>query len=107
MIIKSKKKNMITDKIQEVKHSLEEALLKEDIYTNLGKTERLLSIASGTYIFLKGIRNVLSSPLIATTELVVGFGLLQRGVSGYCSITEKFENEPKGPEPVVVITETI
>lgn len=94
---------MITDKIEEVKHSLEETLLKEDIYTNIGKTERILSIASGSYIFLKGIRNVFSSPLKATTELIIGFGLLQRGVSGYCSITEKLETEPQGPPPVVVV----
>lgn len=98
---------MIIDKIEEVKHSLEETFLKEDIYTNIGKTERILSLASGSYIFLKGIRNVFSSPLIATTELVLGFGLLQRGISGYCSVTEKFEVERKGPAPVRIIAETI
>ncbi|MFC5281904.1 YgaP family membrane protein [Pedobacter alpinus] len=98
---------MITDKIEEVKNTLEEVLLKEDIYTNIGKTERILSIASGTYIFLKGIRNVFSSPLIATTELVLGFGLLQRGISGYCSITEKLECEPQGKAPILVVSETV
>lgn len=98
---------MITDKIEEVKNTLEEVLLKEDIYTNIGKTERILSIASGTYVFLKGIRNVFSSPIIATTELVIGFGLLQRGISGYCSITEKIECEPKGKEPVLIVSQPV
>ena len=94
---------MITDKIEEVKHTLEDALLKEDIYTNLGKTERILSMAGGAYVLFKGIKNIFSSPLIATTELVIGFGLLQRGVSGHCSITERFDNEPKGPEPMLIV----
>lgn len=94
---------MITDKIEEVKHSLEETLLKEDIFTNISKTERILSMASGSYIFLKGISNIFSSPLLATTELVVGFGLLQRGVTGHCPITEKIEASKLGSTSVVVV----
>ena len=97
-----KKENMITEKIEEIKETLEETFLKESIHTNLGKTERIISMAAGTYILFKGIKNVFSHPLIASTELVIGFGLLQRGTSGYCSITEKFENEPKGPAPVLM-----
>jgi hypothetical protein len=94
---------MITDTIEELKDTLEETFLKETLYTNLGKTERVLSLATGAYIMFKGIKNVFSHPLIATTELVVGFGLLQRGMSGYCAITEKFENEPQGPEPILIV----
>lgn len=95
---------MITDKIEDVKNSLEETLLKEDIFTNISKTERILSMASGSYIFLKGISNIFSSPLLATTELVVGFGLLHRGVTGHCAVTEKLELREVGPSPVVIVT---
>lgn len=98
---------MITEKIEEIKDTLEATFLKEGIHTNLGKTERIISLAAGTYIFIKGIKNVFSHPVVATTELVVGFGLLQRGMSGYCSITEKFENEPKGPEPILYASNNI
>jgi hypothetical protein len=94
---------MITDKIEDVKNSLEETLLKEDIFTNISKTERILSMASGSYIFLKGISNIFSSPLLATTELVLGFGLLQRGVTGHCPITEKIEARQIGATSVVVV----
>jgi hypothetical protein len=97
---------MITEKIQDIKETLEETLLSEDTNTNISKTERILSIAGGTYILLKGLRNIFSSPIIATGELIVGFGLLQRGVSGYCSIAEKYNEELIGPEPVLVVTET-
>lgn len=93
---------MISEKIEEIKETLEETLLKETLYSNLGKTERILSMGAGAYILFKGIKNVFSHPLIASTELIVGFGLMQRGISGYCSITEKFENEPRGPEPVLL-----
>ncbi len=94
---------MITDKIGEVKNSLEETLLREDIFTNISKTERILSMASGSYIFLKGISNIFSSPLFAATELVIGFGLLQRGVSGHCSIAERLDSTPSGPAPIIVV----
>jgi hypothetical protein len=94
---------MILDKIEEIKDTLEETFLKETIYTNLGKTERIISIASGAYLFVNGVKNAFSHPLVATTELVLGFGLLQRGISGYCAITEKIENEPTGPEPILII----
>ena len=94
---------MIIEKIMEIKDTLEETFLKEDIYTNIGKTERILSIVGGTYIAFKGIRNILSSPIMASGELVVGYKLLQRGISGYSKITEKLENEIEGPEPILII----
>ncbi|RKD14457.1 hypothetical protein BCY91_08275 [Pelobium manganitolerans] len=94
---------MITDKIEEVTQSLEDTLLQEDIFTNISKTERILSMASGSYIFLKGVSNIFSSPLLATTELILGFGLLQRGVTGHCPVTERLENSKLGSTSVVVV----
>ena len=86
---------MNTDKI-------EDALLSESAYTNIGKTERILSIASGTYIFLKGARNVWSNPLLAAGELVVGFGLLKRGISGFNATSERIEREEMGSEAILL-----
>ncbi|WP_442796092.1 YgaP family membrane protein [Pelobium manganitolerans] len=94
---------MITDKIEEVTQSLEDTLLKEDIFTNISRTERILSMASGSYIFLKGVSNIFSSPLLATTELILGFGLLQRGVTGHCPVTERLEKSKLGSTSVVVV----
>ena len=93
---------MITDKITEFKEKVEDTLLSESAYTNIGKTERILSIASGTYIFLKGARNVFSNPLIAAGELVLGFGLLRRGVSGFSATSERLEREEIGTEIITV-----
>ena len=93
---------MNTDKINQITDKIEDALLSESAYTNIGKTERILSIASGTYIFLKGARNVWSNPLIAAGELVLGFGLLRRGISGFSATSERIEREEMGAEAIVL-----
>jgi hypothetical protein len=93
---------MNTDKISQISNKIEDALLSESVYTNIGKTERILSIASGTYIFLKGARNVWSNPLIAAGELVIGFGLLRRGISGFSATSEIIEREEMGAEAIVL-----
>jgi hypothetical protein len=93
---------MNTDKISQISNKIEDALLSESVYTNIGKTERILSIASGTYIFLKGARNVWSNPLIAAGELVVGFGLLRRGISGFSATSERIERGEMGSEAIVL-----
>ncbi len=97
----------MTDIINNIKDTLEDSLLKEDINTNLGKTERILSAVAGTYIALKGLGNIFSHPLIATGELIIGYGLLNRGLTGHCSISEKLERENQGPEPILVVKENV
>ncbi|RRN77600.1 DUF2892 domain-containing protein [Pseudoxanthomonas sp. SGD-10] len=97
----------MTDIIENIKGTLEGSLLKENLNTNLSKTERVLSIAAGAYFTLKGIKNVFSSPLFAATGLALGYGLLNRGLSGHCSLTEELEKESKGPEPILVVKETV
>ena len=94
---------MLTDQIEELKETLEETFLKETIYTNLGKTERILSMATGTFLLFKGLRNAFSHPIISSAELFVGFGLMQRGMSGYCPLAEKLEREGQDSEEILLI----
>ena len=94
---------MLTDQIEEIKETLEETLLQENIYTNLAKTERILSIATGTFLLFKGLTNAFSHPIISSAELFVGFGLMQRGISGYCPIAEKLEREALNAEQILLI----
>ena len=98
---------MIIDKIEEVKNSLEETLLKEDMCTNISKTERVLSMASGSYIFLKGISNIFSSPIWAGAELYLGFNLIQRGVTGHCSLAQNINGCSAEPSTIVGVEEEI
>ena len=93
--------------VENIKNTLEDSLLKEDLNTNLTKTERILSVAAGAYFALKGVKNIFSSPLIAASGLALGYGLLNRGLSGYCPLAEELEKETKGPEPVLIVKETI
>ncbi len=97
----------MTDIIDNIKDTLEGSLLKENLNTNLSKTERILSLAVGAYLTLKGVKNVFSSPLLAATGLALGYGLLNRGLSGHCALTEELEKNSKGPEPILVVRETI
>jgi hypothetical protein len=94
---------MIADQIEVLKETLEETLLKETRYTNLAKTERILSLATGTFLLFKGLTNAFSHPIISSAELFVGFGLMQRGISGYCPIAEKLENGDLESEQILLI----
>ena len=94
---------MIKDKIGKVKDALEGTLLNEDIFTNISKTERILSMATGSYVFLKGISNIFSSPFFAATELVIGFSLLQRGISGHCAVAAHLKSSLQIPAPILVV----
>lgn len=97
----------MTDIINNIKDTLEDSLLKEDLNTNLGKTERILSAVAGTYIALKGLGNIFSHPLIATGELIIGYSLLNRGLTGHCAISERLERADCGPDPVLIVKENV
>ena len=97
----------MTNIIENIKDTLEDSLLKEDINTNLGKTERILSAIAGSYIALKGLGNIFSHPIIAAGELAIGYGLINRGLTGHCAISEKLEKDSWGPEPVLIVKENV
>lgn len=96
---------MIIAKIEDVKNTLEETLLKEDVFTNISRTERVLSMATGSYIVLKGLSNIFSSPIWAGGELYLGINLIQRGVTGHCSVAESLNQRVSKPASVVVVEE--
>ena len=95
----------MTNIINELKNTAECSLLKENPSANISKTERFLSLATGSYVFLKGIRNIFSHPIVAATELSLGYALLNRGYTGHCSVSAKLNEEELGPEPVLVVKE--
>ena len=77
---------MITDDIKEVLTDLKDSVLTNNPNANVGKTDRIISVGTGTFILFKGITNLFSHPLLALTELGVGATLLHRGVTGNCEI---------------------
>ncbi len=79
--------------IEQITETLEDSVLKVNPNANIAKTERVLSIFTGSIILFKGVKNVFSHPAIALTELAVGFYLVKRGVDGYCAMSDKFNKE--------------
>lgn len=80
--------------------------LERDSYTNISKTERLLSVATGSFFAVKGIRRLFSKPWLAVSELALSYSLINRGLKGYCPIAEKFAKEEHRSEPIIVIKGT-
>ena len=80
--------SLITDKFADACNS---SLLLDNENANVSKSERLLSIASGSFLFFKGLTNLFSHPLIALGEVAVGSFLVHRGVTGECAIKPMIE----------------
>lgn len=62
-------------------------IAKEPI--NLELPERLVSVAIGTKMTFSGLFGIFKHPLRSTVKLLAGGYLLQRGVTGYCSLYAK------------------
>lgn len=76
----------LTTKVNE---SLKGSFLEPKDVENVNSTERLLSIAAGTFIFYKGIKQIFNHPFIGLQEAAVGGILLYRGATGFCPIYNK------------------
>jgi hypothetical protein len=74
------------DSITELRNTLEETLLQPNENANVEKSERVVSILTGTFILWRGLTNIFSSPVIALGEVAIGGSLLHRGVTGYCPV---------------------
>lgn len=76
----------LTTKVNE---SLKGSFLEPKDSENVNTTERLISIAAGTYIFYKGVKQIFRHPFIGLQEAAVGGVLLYRGATGFCPIYNK------------------
>ena len=78
-------------------NTLEGSLMQTNAYANVGMSERYVSLGTGAFIALKGVSNIFSSPMLALLELGIGGSLLYRGITGYCPLKEKLENQSVQP----------
>lgn len=76
----------LTTKVNE---SLKGSILEPKSTENVNTTERLLSIAAGTFILYKGVKQLFSHPIIGLQEAAVGGVLLYRGATGFCPVYDK------------------
>jgi uncharacterized membrane protein len=67
---------------------------------NIDQGERGLSIVAGSYLFLKGIKNLFKHPVIGLLETAAGGMLLYRGTTGVCPIYKRLGRDTTDPEAV-------
>jgi hypothetical protein len=101
--------NSIIDRLTD---TLNSSILQENENANVGKSERIISVGAGAFIALKGITNVFSHPFLALTELGLGGALLYRGLTGYCPVKEKLDeqeaiNRSSSPETSSLTSPTV
>ena len=82
--------NSILNKITD---TLDGSMLQQSENANVGKSERIISLGAGAFIALKGITNVFSHPFLALIEIGLGGALLYRGLTGYCPVKEKMDEQ--------------
>ena len=78
---------------------MKDTLLPENPNANVGKTDRIISVGTGAYIFVKGIFNLFSHPFLALTEASIGAALLHRGITGNCAIKKVIDDMEETDEP--------
>ncbi|MGV8878930.1 MAG: YgaP family membrane protein [Sphingobacteriaceae bacterium] len=98
---------MITEEINKITDTLKDCFLLENENSNVSKSERIISLATGTFILFKGITNVFSHPLLALGEVAVGAALLYRGSTGYCPLKAALEDSDEYDEPFTVVEQYI
>lgn len=64
---------------------------------NLELPERLVSVAIGTRLTFSGLFGIFKHPLRSTVKLFAGGYMLQRGVTGYCSLYSKIGKTTTAP----------
>ena len=74
---------------------------------NIGKTERIISVASGIALIVTGIMTLKKTRAASWTEVATGTALVLRGATGYCPVNaalsrntakEEHENDPEAEE---------
>ncbi len=90
----------INEDLKKVTSTLKETLLPYNPNANVGKTDRIISVGTGAYIFIKGVFNLFSHPILALTEVGIGAALLHRGITGNCSVKKIIDNLEENEESV-------
>lgn len=70
----------------------------------VGISERVLSVITGSLIIGLGLRNIVKRPMVAFSGLTAGSALVFRGIRGYCPLKSTLE-DIVDPEREVTIVE--
>ncbi|MDB5019622.1 MAG: cyclase [Pedobacter sp.] len=89
-----------------IMNSLKTIDLNSSENMNIDQGERGVSIAAGSYLFFKGIKNLYRHPVLGLLEAATGGFLLYRGATGVCPVYKKLGRDTTDPE-AINITERI
>ncbi|WP_423146492.1 YgaP family membrane protein [Rubrolithibacter danxiaensis] len=78
--------------------NLKHYLFQHNATANIEMSERIVSLGTGSFIALKGLATIFSSPLISLLEIAAGGALIYRGVTGNCPVKSKFDNKTLSTE---------
>ena len=82
----------INEDFKKITDTIKNTLLPENPNANVGKTDRIISVGTGAYIFIKGVFNLFSHPVLALTEVGIGSALLHRGITGNCAVKKVIDD---------------
>jgi uncharacterized membrane protein len=82
--------------------TLKDKVWQDNENANVNTTERILSIAAGTFIFYKALSNIVSHPFIALQEAAVGGVLLYRGATGVCPVYSRMGKDNTDVEAITI-----
>jgi uncharacterized membrane protein len=67
---------------------------------NIDQGERGVSVVAGSYILLKGLKNLFKHPVLGLLETVAGGFLVYRGATGVCPVYKRLGRDTTDPEAV-------
>ncbi len=91
--------NSITDKANDL---LKGTFADPKGHVNVNTTERVLSVAAGTVLLVKGLKNLFSRPFAGLQGAALGGALLYRGATGYCYLYDKINKDTTDIEAVSI-----
>ena len=77
------------DNVDKILDSVVDVIVQSTENVNISTSERLVSVATGSFIIWKGIKDIFSKPSNSIWEVALGGALLYRGVTGYCKIKDR------------------
>lgn len=97
---------MSTNLTKEISNSLKLLDFNKRDNPNIDNGERVLSLATGAYLFYKGLKNWRKHPLLAIQGTALGGLMLYRGATGICPIYKSIGKDTTDPQ-AINITEQI
>ncbi len=97
---------MKNDLTNTIFRTLDQLSLKKTGKENIDQGERALSIVAGSYLFYKGLTNIVKHPFLGLQGTAAGALLLYRGATGVCPIYKQLGKDTTDPE-AINITEDI